>query len=315
MLRNLKEIPVTAAEEVQASKFGDRFFSLPAELRMSIIEHMSPIRDLPRITTSLLPQSWWRDSLIQGELLPWLWDLDRDVILAKDQESCPSNTDSIKFEWNWELLFRQLSRGIGFGIRADAPKGLPTKDVWFDDFLEEIEMKLDYDADNMWVSTGYYDDLDHVPPGLHHRRRVWQLLEEMFVGDALNDCDLESIESRNAAKRLWTFWDMSGNLLPNEPKVVPPVNLSGYRKKINGEVYIEHGMWPNQHWQHIPPLPLASPHPPGGREMQRVLQSYGYPVDVYNGPREDIGCRMSRYPRDAYCPICSDNLAPESKVR
>lgn len=308
LLKNLQETPIKPK-----TGFADRFFNLPAELRVLVVEQIRP-RDLPHNNTDVLPQSFWRDLLIHGTL-PWLWDLDEAKIMAKDQEPCPSAREGF-FEWDWQMLFRQLSRGVRFGIRSDAPKGAPADENWWESFVDDMGLRekgCNYEAVELWQSTGYHNDLRYVPPGLHHRRRVWQLLEEMFVGDVVDDYDPNFIRYdpseeyilRKQQTTLKTFWDKSGKLLPRGQPVYP-INSYGYRKKLNGEVYLEYGKMSSQHWQKLPTFPYAPPHPASGREMQRVMESRGYPVDVSQGDGERISCRLSSFPRPEYCPACSD---------
>lgn len=45
-------------------------------------------------------QDWWCDALVGGTNLPWLWDLEIDLVRAKQHAG----------RWNWELLTRQLSQ-------------------------------------------------------------------------------------------------------------------------------------------------------------------------------------------------------------
>uniref|UniRef100_A0A8H7TP81 Uncharacterized protein n=1 Tax=Bionectria ochroleuca TaxID=29856 RepID=A0A8H7TP81_BIOOC len=170
LLLNLK--PVRCRER---TSFETRFFGLPLELRSAIIDSL-PCRDLPRVTTGLLPQSFWLN-LLQPDALPWLWELSPEVFLQKAEEACPGGRD---FEWNWELLFRQLTRGVDFGVLPDVPNGTPLSSGFRPD-----ERTGACGPETLWGTTGYYDDLEYVPPGLFNRRRIWQLVEEMFVGDML----------------------------------------------------------------------------------------------------------------------------------
>lgn len=44
--------------------------------------------------------SWWCSSILSKRALPWLWDLDVNVVRTKEQEG----------NWNWELLVRKLTQ-------------------------------------------------------------------------------------------------------------------------------------------------------------------------------------------------------------
>lgn len=306
ILWNLQEVSIDEATGSKASDFASRLFSLPPELRIPIVnDYMGPCRDFPRITTNILPQAFWKDLLKEGRSLPWLWDLDSNLIDSKDREKCPSNdidAGSQSFQWNWELLVRQLSRSLDFGIGEHFPKNLPLNQWHWDSFFPEFQLEMpDYEPNDVWVTTGYHDDLEFVPPGLHQRRRVWQLLEEMFVGDAIHEQD----PNAGAERQLLMWWDKSGGHLLSGPALVSSIEQYGYARRITGQVYLEHYKLPNQFWQDIPQLPNAPPHPVSGRELQEVMRRRGYPVVMYDKPYEIEACRISTYPRDEHCDICS----------
>ena len=138
ILRNLQEVSINEATGSKAADFASRLMSLPPELRIHILnDYMAPCRDFPRVTTNILPQSFWKDLLKEGRWLPWLWDLDSKLIDSKDCEECPSNNidgASRAFQWNWELLFRQLSRSINYGLGEHIPKNLPLNQCNWDIF-------------------------------------------------------------------------------------------------------------------------------------------------------------------------------------
>lgn len=89
---------------------GDR---LPQELLNLIATYLScSCVDLPTTRNGLFPGSWWKQELIQGKLLPWLWDLDRNMI-EKRERSLPKNWfggPGTWIEWDWEGLIRKLSQ-------------------------------------------------------------------------------------------------------------------------------------------------------------------------------------------------------------
>lgn len=245
-------------------------------------------RDLARVTTGFLPQKLWLDQLKSG-CLPWLWDLDHALIDAKASEPCPRGEG---YEWNWELLVRQLSRGIGYGVRADVPKGT--------DPFEPIKKngKVIRSDDTFWEITGYHNDLQYVPPGLLNRRRIWQLLEELFVGDFIPQTQ-KSFEGP-----IWVVkdyielpWSKSGEVL-NSPKMIPSFDIEPYARRLNGEVYTMRGyIRPMQYWQdpggywkehfkHLGPDFDGDPdnkkmRPPDGtppEDINKILRGLGYPV-------------------------------------
>ncbi|KAL6866509.1 hypothetical protein ACO1O0_002620 [Amphichorda felina] len=263
-----------------------RLFSLPPEIIDMILGTVN-FRDLPRVTTGFLSQKVWLDKLKSG-CLPWLWDLDYELIGAKAREPCPGGEE---YEWNWELLVRQLSRGVDFGIRTDVPTGTNP--------LEPIKKKGEVvrsDA-TFWETTGYHNDLQYVPPGLLNRRRIWQLLEELFVGDFIP----QSASSDQGPK--WVIkdyialpWSKSGEVL-RSPKWIPSFDLKPYVRRIDGKTYIIRGMIrPMQYWQdpggfwkeHFKHLSTdydgganSRMRPPDGapaKDVQKVLRRLRYPV-------------------------------------
>ncbi|ERF75793.1 hypothetical protein EPUS_01623 [Endocarpon pusillum Z07020] len=76
----------------------------------------------------ILPQSWWREALINKKMLPWLWDLDVDMIRTKDSKP-PKNwfgASGTWVEWDWELLVRKLAqtdfyKDIGIHTAGEGP--------------------------------------------------------------------------------------------------------------------------------------------------------------------------------------------------
>lgn len=74
---------------------------------MSRIAHFSGLTEILRLLRCsknlhwrvAAPQSVWRDELIAGTLVDYLWDLDSEACLAKDGESI----------WDWRSLAKALS--------------------------------------------------------------------------------------------------------------------------------------------------------------------------------------------------------------
>ncbi|KAI1407359.1 hypothetical protein F5Y13DRAFT_206389 [Hypoxylon sp. FL1857] len=269
ILLNIRECRRNAPLDREAEAFRGRLNSLPAELSDAICAEISSPRDLPRITTRILPQSFWKNLLKARTALPWLWDIDLDLIDTKAAEPCPGGSD---FEWNWELLVRQLSRGVDFGIRADGPRPPHYR---YDRFSET-------NRSTEWfrTCTGYSDDLAHVPAGLHNRRRIWQLLEEMFVGDRLPHPNEFHRESREHC--LVMPWTKSGDIA-DEPTWVPSIWNKHLYRMIGGRICeIENLEWfdrpESQYWQASRQLGqgLAEIAPVG--EIYEVLRKKGYPV-------------------------------------
>ena len=146
--------------------------------------------------------------------------MDPALINAKATEPCPKG-DS--FEWNWELLVRQLSRGVDFGDHQDVLSGNYELHPWW-------HKGTDAAMECFFACTSYADDLRHVTAGLHNRRRIWQLLEEMFVGDRLG-----FIGHGPNDRRLFMPWTKSGEILP-EATQVTMLDFDVLRRQIGGLV-------------------------------------------------------------------------------
>lgn len=125
--------------------FHKRFLALPQELQDHITSFLDTTTPLPNHLTRLLPGEYWRHILVYGRQLPFLWDLDVAAI-----EKADPNRD-------WEHLVRVLS----------------------------LPFERCYDGSPPILARVYtYHDLN-VSDRLRNRRRIWQLVEEMFVGDVL----------------------------------------------------------------------------------------------------------------------------------
>ena len=220
-----------------------RLSKLPREIQLEILDKIS-YRDLPRVTTGFMPQTFWLWAL-KSERLSWLWDIDVALIDAKVNEPCPSGED---YEWNWELLVRQLSRGVDFGIGRDSPEG------WNPNAVDTERAQGAETVAANWKMDTYYDDLKYVPPGLVNRRRIWQLAEELFVGDAIPEAGMYAEFVQWGPK--WTIkeyiqlpWSKSGLIL-NQPKWLPTFELKQYFRRVGGGAYVGAGVKiPLQWWQ------------------------------------------------------------------
>ncbi|KAF6807713.1 hypothetical protein CSOJ01_07993 [Colletotrichum sojae] len=260
LLRNLQPCRSQVIFSAGSAKMAEGLARMPPEILDLIFFEMG--RDLPRTSTRLISQKHWKDQLKAGSqgLLAWPWDIDADLVDQKDAERCPEG-----FEWDWELLVRQLTRGVDYGIRHG-------KDS------EQDGNPDDQDEEHRWirntVGTGYHTDLAHVPAGLHNRRRIWQLVEEMFVGDAVPEPELVCLMDGGPRRyrcdlkeqRVLLWWDKSGALLPL-PIWIPCINV----------------FWPaSQDGWHVGPRECWH----AGKELQgatveevyAVLRILGYPV-------------------------------------
>lgn len=191
LLSNVRRVEIEAVnQETQA--FHKAFMSLPLELRDHILELLSSCDDLHLFWTGLLPQEVWRDMLLGKKSLPFLYDIDDAAVLRFTQEKEGKASDTNNFDW--ESLVRSLSRG-----------------AWASrNFYEPPDYEHEWDV-SLPKRTFYYCDL-LAPAGLRNRRRIWQLVEEMFVGDVLPWKDSGTSVPR--------YWDEYGE------RVYPVVRLS-----------------------------------------------------------------------------------------
>ncbi|KAI0895203.1 hypothetical protein F4806DRAFT_470098 [Annulohypoxylon nitens] len=143
VLKNLDSLPPATPAIPQAVTFQKRFLALPPELRDHVCSFLASRNGMPGICNGLLPQWIWREVLLRGKCLPFLRDLDIAVV----KDFCTRrNQEHGTQEPNWELLVRKLSQ-----------------EAWSIWDAESSSLK--------------------VPNGLRNRRRIWQLVEEMYVGD------------------------------------------------------------------------------------------------------------------------------------
>ncbi|KAF6844237.1 hypothetical protein CMUS01_01292 [Colletotrichum musicola] len=280
LLRNLKPCRSEVTLSADSAKTAEGLARMPPEILDLIFLEMG--RDLPRTSSRLISQKHWKEQLKAGSkgLLPWLWDIDADLVDQKDAERCPEG-----FEWDWELLVRQLTRGVDYGLR-------PGK------HSEQERNPDEEDEEHRWLwttrGTGYHTDLAHVPAGLHNRRRIWQLVEEMFVGDAIPEPELRYLYLNGPSRARWDlkkewvllWWDKSGALLPS-PIWIPFINrfwpatqdgwhvglAEAFGRRIGGEVFAKDGARPVQYWHAEKELQGATV-----EEVYAVLRPLGYPV-------------------------------------
>ncbi|RSL52470.1 hypothetical protein CEP54_010892 [Fusarium duplospermum] len=144
LLSNLEQLNPSTTSSGQIEHHID---SLPPEIKDRIIT------DLVHQNLSLnceysMPQYLWKQALLR---VPFLWDIDGEVIEEKIQEAKQGG-----FEWNWEKITRQL--------------------------LTEVTVVDEEDEDEP-VTWNYARVGLIVPPGMCNRRRIWQILIEMYPND------------------------------------------------------------------------------------------------------------------------------------
>lgn len=120
---------------------------MPQEIRDNIMSFLL-VESVALDCNYLAPQSYWKQLFLN---IPFLWDLDLTVI---DRKPSPIEKG---VGWDWERLTRQVLTPVRVA------------------FMEEGK-----DAHTAW---DYHQVGLVVPPGLKNRRRIWQILEEMFPDD------------------------------------------------------------------------------------------------------------------------------------
>ncbi|KAI1778009.1 hypothetical protein F4818DRAFT_332211 [Hypoxylon cercidicola] len=225
-----------------ATKLQNQFAALPEDIFRTILSHLRSFRDFPRRAMYTLPQHFWKNELILAGkgLLPWLWDIDPGKANSKANEPCPGGES---FEWNWELLVRQLTRSVDGGMRNDVPEHVDVHDPHRKEFIH---------GEDLWTCNGYDNDMKHMPRGLHNRRRIWQLLEEMFVGDQLpleGDPERGKKHVSPEQKCVQLPWTKEGSL--RESAIwLPTIKRDGaFIRRIGGQVYSITNKSPLQYWQ------------------------------------------------------------------
>ncbi|KAI9157901.1 hypothetical protein HJFPF1_05885 [Paramyrothecium foliicola] len=255
LLSNLEESLCDSCVSKQDIFLRHGIETLPTEILDQIVAYLRPSRNFDPSRRGALPQTFWKEELLLGAngLLPWLWDLDVSKIREKAETPCPSGD---KFEWNWELLVRQLTRGV---------------------FLDRSTTQA-----SSWMSTAYQTNLRAFPPGLYNRRRIWQLLEEMFVGDSIPLSPWGGgiyQPDYTTEKAIQLYWTKSGKPR-KEPIWIPCIASEGiFVRKPGGQVVITSKDKAIQYWQkatlrenpeHVEPAPVE--------EIYERLRKLGYPV-------------------------------------
>ncbi|KAF4343533.1 hypothetical protein FBEOM_2559 [Fusarium beomiforme] len=153
LISNLERVDVATTDQ----KFITNFNNLPREIEDIIV---SLLRDanMSLECTYHIPQSHWKETLLQ---VPFLWDIEKMVIEKKDQEGMSGG-----FEWNWEKLVRQVMSEVS------VPEKKNEIDPDDEEYDEEVEDAWNYQKVGL-----------NVPPGLTNRRRIWQVLVEMYPND------------------------------------------------------------------------------------------------------------------------------------
>ncbi|CAJ2499884.1 Uu.00g027370.m01.CDS01 [Anthostomella pinea] len=92
-----------------AAEAWARTQALPVEICDLVLLAMEPFESranpMSLTPTRALPNKWWKDSLMSGCLIPWLWDLDSEEVAKHERLACRDEED-----WDWELLCRRLAQ-------------------------------------------------------------------------------------------------------------------------------------------------------------------------------------------------------------
>ncbi|RSM03773.1 hypothetical protein CEP52_007187 [Fusarium oligoseptatum] len=158
LLSNLEPIsrvttPIPLSTSTQ--EFKSCLAALPAEIQNELV----PWFQMGSISVDcnyMMPQSLWKQIFFQ---IPFLWDLDTEQVLNRTCSE-PSETE----EWNWEKITRQV-----LSPAQPSDRG--------------------YEGDEKGYLWSHETVGLHVPPGFTNRRRIWQILEEMWPNDVGLDSD------------------------------------------------------------------------------------------------------------------------------
>ncbi|KAI1412729.1 hypothetical protein F5Y13DRAFT_162557 [Hypoxylon sp. FL1857] len=170
VLKNLNYLPPAPVTMPEAIPFQKKFLALPPELQNHVCSFLTSRHGMPNVCNGLLPQRVWREVLLGGQCLPFLGTLD---ISAVKDFYARWEQDRSNCEPNWELLVRKLSQEA-WGI---------------------------WDAETSLLK---------VPNGLRNRRRIWKLVEEMYVGDLVPMA--RATHAGTEPVRVPRYWDERGKL-------------------------------------------------------------------------------------------------------
>ncbi|KAF4473015.1 hypothetical protein FALBO_106 [Fusarium albosuccineum] len=138
------------ASSTTCQQFTNRFNSLPREIKDVITSHLGRGSTSLKCTY-LIPQSCWKEVLFR---IPFLWDIEKDLVETKNQEALLR-----AFEWNWEKLVRQIMSEVS---------------------IVRIDDEIDPEVTTLW---SYQKVGLTVQPSLTNRRRIWQILADMYPND------------------------------------------------------------------------------------------------------------------------------------
>ncbi|KAH6987735.1 hypothetical protein BKA56DRAFT_612487 [Ilyonectria sp. MPI-CAGE-AT-0026] len=146
-----------------SSAFMERFDTCPREIKDHILGFVLCQR-MPLECNYVLDQRYWRELFVQ---IPFLWDLDLAMVNSK---LLPSGEDARagSLGLDWEKLTRQVMTPVEVYKQIEPPLPRPYSQIGLD-----------------------------IPRGFQNRRRIWQILEEMYP----NDVRVDGTENRWATQR------------------------------------------------------------------------------------------------------------------
>ena len=139
LLNHLQPMPSDhEAQNLTHRDLNKSFPRLPNELCEMVVRGLYPIENFSLECSRTFGPDFWLGFLVSSQVVPWLWDLDREEC-ARKQRTKDKDGDTIA--WDWELLVRQLSQTDVFeptGGLSDAPLGLRNRRrIWR--ILSDIE--------------------------------------------------------------------------------------------------------------------------------------------------------------------------------
>ena len=150
--RHLEEISIS---DLATAEQNAGLPQMPQEIIDLVWRYMCPLSDPPVACTRLSSPGQWHYALRDLKVLPWLWDIDTNVLDIKEK------TRSVDRCWDWESLIRRLA----------------TQDTY--------SLENDCDGDTQTTRLKVTRRIEGLHPGLRNRRRIWNLTIEML--DALDD--------------------------------------------------------------------------------------------------------------------------------
>ena len=205
-LRPVAEQTEAAAVTSATADFHARFQALPPELQDHVVSFLQGLDPLPTRCTRLLPQQHWRQMLSDGRTLPFLWDLDADMVdnyrrwRRADGEGGVRDGAGVGGKGKGDASGNRYGNESGSSATAEKTLFAPSAAAAPGPGEEEVEIDFEYLVRMLSQSMSREPPCDEYgggerepepepyvgfPRELRNRRRIWQLVEEMFVGDVL----------------------------------------------------------------------------------------------------------------------------------